>query len=64
MAKASKIKPWLVQMKPPALDLWYDAGAYRDKKEADMQARLARSRAPEADWRVIDYRTELTTASA
>ena len=52
MANPSKQRPWVVQMHVRKIQGWIDVDAYRDEAEAEMQAGLARIRAPEAEWRV------------
>jgi hypothetical protein len=52
MAKASKQRPWVIEMSVKSIPGWFEMDAYRDDVEARMQASLMQRRSPEADFRV------------
>jgi hypothetical protein len=45
----------VVEMKPRHACVWFPLGAYRSQDEAEIQAALARKRAPEASFRVAKF---------
>lgn len=44
MAKASRHKPWVVELRIAPEEKWYSWDAYSSEDEARMQAELARKR--------------------
>jgi hypothetical protein len=52
-ATTHKRRPrWFVEMQPPGTESWYTLRSFRDQDEAELQAKLATKRAPDAKVRV------------
>ena len=56
MAKPSKQRPWIVEIRPPGTPIhsstWYEMEAFRDAETAEANANLMRKRSPDAQFRV------------
>jgi hypothetical protein len=57
MAKPSKQRPWVIEMRPPNATgfKWYELDAYRSEDEARLQLALMQKRAPEAEFQLKFY---------
>lgn len=57
MAKPSKQRPWIVEIRPPGTSVhtpeWFEMDAFRDAETAEANANLMRRRSPDAEFRVI-----------